>query len=353
MPDRPPDEFEQTIRSDDVDEDAGRDGPREANGVGSGRGGMAPDDGRTIAADEGSPGPDPDDLSLDEGATLRQSLHDGGADGIAGDISIEQRFDISDQLGEGGMGVVYKAKDRRLGRMVALKRLKGDTKENQQTIERFWREARTIASLDHFNIVRIYNVFDDREGLWIEMELIEGGTLQELIDREGALPVERVVEIGCQLCDALAISHFRGIIHRDIKPANVLLTDRGTPKLADFGLAHETEVDSKYTVTGALLGTMHYAAPEQMVSGKHVDGRADIYALGATLYAAVTGSSPRVVRLDQVPEQLREIIAKCMEENPSGRFTKMEELGEALREAIAEETRRGVARADVGCPKCD
>jgi eukaryotic-like serine/threonine-protein kinase len=339
MPDRPPDEFDQTIRADEGEGD-----PASAP--------TSPDDGRTIAVGHDA-GPDPDHLSIDDGATLRQSLHDGGGDGEGSAGSIEQRFEISDQLGEGGMGVVYKARDRRLGRMVALKRLKGDTKENKQTIERFWREARTIASLDHFNIVRIYNVFDDREGLWIEMELVEGGTLQELIDREGALSLDRVVEIGCQLCDALAISHFRGIIHRDIKPANVLLTDRGTPKLADFGLAHETEVDSKYTVTGALLGTMHYAAPEQMVSGKHVDERADIYALGATLYAAATGSSPRIVRLDQVPEELREIIAKCLEENPSARYAKMEALIAALREAVAEETRHGVARADVGCPKCE
>ncbi len=210
---------------------------------------------------------------------------------------LRERFELLEELGRGGMGVVHKARDRQLGRLVALKRLNADSSENQRAIKRFRKEARSIAALDHANIVRIYNLFEDDLGICIELEYVEGGDLESLVEREGALPPEQVREVGAQLCDALALAHEKGIIHRDIKPANVLLTPRGMPKLTDFGLAQDQH--GTHTMTGALLGTPLYAAPEQLKSGKHVDGRSDLYALGATLYTLAVGEMPRPIRLDR------------------------------------------------------
>ena len=311
MPD--PDEIERTIRSEgDADP-------------------SAPDDGATLR--------EPAADSPDDGATLA----DGGRDRVA------KRYKMLGKLGQGGMGVVFKARDRKLGRVVALKRLRPETEHDQKAIKRFWTEARTIASLDDFNIVRIYNVFEEGRQLWIEMELVEGGTLQETVSQGKALPAERVCEIGIQLCSALESAHDKGVIHRDIKPSNVLLTERGSPKLADFGLAREAEDAPMHTVTGALMGTPHYASPEQMVSAKHVDHRSDLYSLGATLYALSTGREPRVIRLDSVPKGLREVLARCLEERPGKRWGSAAELRKAL-EALNEKSSWTVA--EVGCPKC-
>ncbi|MGA1400981.1 MAG: serine/threonine-protein kinase, partial [Phycisphaerales bacterium] len=283
-------------------------------------------------------------IAPDEGATLVPGGGSRGSDGGSGSGSglggsfsgsLSDRFEIVGPLGEGGMGVVYKARDLRLGREVALKRLKADSVESHRLIDRFEREARTVASLEHPNIVRIYSVFDDADGLVIEMELLDGGSLQQRIDLEGALPAEEVARIGVQLCEALEAAHARGIVHRDIKPGNVLLTRRGTPKLADFGLAVERtkEGDGRQTVTGSLLGTPHYAAPEQLIDGKGVDARADLYSLGATLYAASTGTSPRAIRLDRVPESIRGVISKCLEERAEDRYQTAEAMREALQAA--------------------
>ncbi len=251
------------------------------------------------------------------------------------------------------MGVVYRARDRKLGRLVALKQLLTTGAGDERAAQRFWREARTIAALDHFNIVRIYNVLEEQGSFWIEMELVEGGSLEALIQQEGALSIARVCDIGRQLCDALAVAHNKGIIHRDVKPANVLLTDRGTPKLADFGLARDQAADAAYTMTGSLMGTMLYAAPEQLVSGKHVDERSDIYALGATLYVMATGQKPRIVRLDLVPSELRELIGKCLEEHPDRRYASAKALSEALRDAVEDRTTPTVtASTESACPNC-
>jgi len=344
------------------------------------QGGEAPDDGATIvpvggdrpspigdAGDHDAP-PSPSGSAPDEGATLvpRGSGESDADSGIGGGFtgSLADRFEILGPLGEGGMGVVLKARDKRLGREVALKRLKGDSVESHRLIDRFEREARTVAGLEHPNIVRIYTVFDDADGLVIEMELVDGGSLQQRIDVGGALPVEEVVRIGVQLCEALEAAHARGIVHRDIKPGNVLLTRRGTPKLADFGLAVERAKagDGRQTVTGSLLGTPHYAAPEQLIDGKGVDARADVYALGATLYAASTGTSPRAIRLDRVPESIRGVISKCMEERAEDRYQSASEMAEALRESSgkasttrlpAEPSARTSPSSVLGtCPTC-
>ncbi|MEW5736830.1 MAG: protein kinase [Thermodesulfobacteriota bacterium] len=271
------------------------------------------------------------------------------------------RFQIIGELGKGGMGVVYKARDRKLGRVVALKCLRPETQENQKTLERFWNEAKAIASLNHFNIIQLYNVLDKGSDLWIEMEFVPGGSLKDKVVKGGPLPVEEIIEVGIQISDALAHAHEKGICHRDVKPGNILMTERGTPKLGDFGLAREAGQSQENTVRGALVGTMFFAAPEQMAGGGNIDGRSDIYSLGATLYAAATGEAPRAIRLDRVPERVREVIGRCLEERPDRRYQDAADLKKALENLRAPTHTTGRACTQCGhtnplsvryCQKC-
>ena len=270
------------------------------------------------------------------------------SDEISAEFRIPDRFEILEELPRGGMGIVYRARDRKLGRTVALKHLRPDSVENKKSIDRFAQEAKTIASLNHFNIVQIYDVLGEEKDLLIVMEYVPGGTLEQKVSSDGALSPPVIREIGIHLCDALALAHKRGIYHRDIKPANILLTERGSPKLADFGLARVTEDAASMTIVGAQMGTMYYAAPEQLVSGSNVDARSDIYSLGATLYVLATKEVPRSIRLDRVPGEFRDVIGKCLEESPEKRYQTMMELQEALREEGA----AGILQSDASCPKC-
>lgn len=258
------------------------------------------------------------------------------------------RFKIVGELGHGGMGVVYKARDTKLGRIVALKSLRPENLENRKVMERFWREAKVIASLNHFNIIQIYNVLEVEQGLWIEMEFVTGGSLKDRVETQGPLTEDEAVEMGAQLADALYQAHEKGICHRDVKPGNILLTDRGTPKLGDFGLAQDREGASDMTLPGTLMGTMFFAAPEQLTSGRNADQRSDVYGLGATLYAALTGEAPRTIRLEKVPEKIRPVIAKCLEEHPDKRYPSAAELAAAL---LGCRTRSGL-RGQASCPRC-
>jgi len=241
-------------------------------------------------------------------------------------LPVGDRFEIIEKIGSGGMGAVYKANDKKLGRMVALKCLHAQSAESKKAIERFWREAKVVASLNHFNIIQVFDIIEDRHKLWIVMEYVPGGSLQDKLQAEGAFGIEQIRQIGVQIAEALSAAHEKGVFHRDIKPANILLTEKGTPKLGDFGLAHETDVQVTMTLAGSQMGTMYYASPEQMTSGKNADARSDIYSLGATLYALATGQAPRSIRLDRVDENLRDIISKCLEEHPKKRYQNTSEL---------------------------
>ncbi len=307
-------------------------------------------------------GDTPGVASLGDMQTLDEESIPDGADESLGDMqtivsesgklrAVGDRFDVIGELGRGGMGAVYKAEDRKLGRTVALKCLHAETAENRKAIERFWREAKVVASLSHFNIVQVFDIIEDGTKLWIVMEYLPGGSLQDALDRDGALDAEQVREIGVQLAGALSAAHEKGIFHRDVKPANILLTATGTPKLGDFGLARENETRAQMTIAGARMGTPYYAAPEQMVSGSNVDARSDIYALGATLYALATGEAPRSIRPERVSDAgLRDVIARCLEERPDRRYPSASALIDALREcADGGET---ITTSDVGCPSC-
>jgi len=203
------------------------------------------------------------------------------------------RYEIGEELGEGGMATVFRARDRELRRDVAVKVLFPHLARRAEIVQRFQREARAAAGLEHPNILRIYDVggAEGDDPPYIVMELIRGRTLLQEIEQRGAMLAEIAACIGALLGDALAAAHAAGVIHRDIKPANVLIAPGGRLLLADFGVARLESEDSLVTRTGALLGTPAYMSPEQ-ASGETATARSDLYSLGATLYQLATGALP-------------------------------------------------------------
>jgi tRNA A-37 threonylcarbamoyl transferase component Bud32 len=203
-------------------------------------------------------------------------------------------LEIGSVIGQGGMGVVYKARHRRLDRVVALKVLSAHLGEDPAFTERFAREARTMARLDHPHIVRVYD-FGEADGLYyLVLEHVDGANLREVM-RAGHLAPDEAIAIVPQLCEALQYAHDQGVVHRDIKPENVLLDKQGRVKVADFGLAKLAGHDAfaaTLTGTGQVMGTPHYMAPEQYRTPQDVDHRADIFSLGVVFYEMLTGELP-------------------------------------------------------------
>jgi len=208
-------------------------------------------------------------------------------------VASAHRYQLTRELGRGGMGVVYHAIDTLLQREVALKELPLHLGAPSDLAQRFRQEARVLAKLSHPCIVQVHDLIEAEGRLWIALEFVRGGTLAEALERRGgALPWPEVVRIGRQIAEGLDFAHTQGVIHRDIKPMNVLLTDGDPPvaKLTDFGLAKLAE-STEHTQPGSLLGSARYMSPEQ-VNGQAADARSDLYALGITFFEMLTGRVP-------------------------------------------------------------
>ncbi|MFO0905765.1 MAG: protein kinase [Pirellulales bacterium] len=265
-------------------------------------------------------------------------------------VDLAARYVIEGHVGQGGMGEVLLATDTRLKRKVAIKRVHGAMATNSSALARFATEAQAIAALSHPHIVQIYDYGRDQDGPFLIMEYVDGGSLLERC-RDGALPVEQVITLACQLCDGLAKAHDAGIIHRDIKPANILLTKDGHAKLTDFGLAKAEAADHGMTMTGAVLGTLDYMAPEQRRDASLVDARSDLWSLAATLYQMATGKSPKVIRLHDLPKSLQTVLGKALEDEKEDRYQTAREFKEALQTSQSHKA-TGVDLAEGDCPHC-
>ena len=257
-------------------------------------------------------------------------------------IDLAARYEIEGELGQGGMGAVLLATDRQLKRKVAIKRIHTSMAQSKTALQRFVTEAQSIAALNHFNIVQIHDYGRDTEGPFIIMELVEGKSLLDKLN-EGKLEIEEAVDIACQLCDGLVVAHEQGIVHRDIKPANILLTKRGEPKLTDFGLARQNTADHGQTEAGVVLGTIDFMPPEQRRDAQATDARSDLWSLAATCYQMITGSSPKVIRLDQLPTNLAPVIGKMLEEDPANRFQDAASFRDALKQVLTQPSPADVA----------
>src|SRR5688500_877756 len=207
--------------------------------------------------------------------------------------ALGHQYQVEREIGRGGMSVVYRARDIRLNRTVAIKVLPPELAYDPAIRTRFTREAQTSAQLSHAHIVPIYDV-GEREGIaYFVMALVTGGNLAALLAREPRQPIDAPRGMHCAIVDALAYAHTRGVIHRDIKPDNILIdADTGRAIVTDFGIARAIEAGTRLTITGNALGTPQYMSPEQAVGEREVDGRSDIYSLGVVAYQMITGRLP-------------------------------------------------------------
>jgi serine/threonine protein kinase len=206
------------------------------------------------------------------------------------DDVIAGRYELLELVGRGGMSSVWKAHDRLLDRTVAIKVLHEHYTQDEEYVERFRREARSVAQVSHPNIVTVIDRGEDGGRQYIVFEYVDGENLKQVIEREGPLPVRDALLLALQVARALGFAHDRGLVHRDVKPQNVLLNDDGQAKVTDFGIARSVDVDG-VTVTGTVLGTSEYIAPEQ-ARGQRVDAHTDVYSLGVVLYELLTGAVP-------------------------------------------------------------
>jgi serine/threonine-protein kinase len=261
---------------------------------------------------------------------------------------LSDRYEIESQIAAGGMGIVYRARDLRLGRAVALKILKDHLSHDDRFVERFRREARAVASLSHPNIASLFDYGEDEGRHYIVMECVDGDNLAAVLEKEGQIAPSRAAAIARDVCSALAVAHASGIVHRDVKPANVLLTRDGVVKVTDFGIARAAG-DSTLTATGSILGTAHYLAPEQ-AAGEPASPATDVYATGVVLFEMLTGSvpfsgespiavatqhlndelpSPRSID-PAIPTELEAVVRTATAKRSADRYSDATEMGNAL-----------------------
>ena len=265
-------------------------------------------------------------------------------------VVLQGRYEIIEKIGSGGMSNVFRAKDLKLGRMVAIKVLKDEFCTDLNFVEKFKREAQAAASLLGENIVNIYDVVDEGRYHFIVMELVDGITLKEYIRIKGKLDITEGVSIAIQVARALKTAHAQHIVHRDIKPQNILITDDSKVKVADFGIARAV---SEQTVNANAIGSVHYISPEQARGGR-CDARSDIYSLGITMYEMFTGRvsftgestvavalahleqamTPPSVYNNKISPNLERIILKCTKKDPANRYQNITELLDDLENVL-------------------
>ncbi len=258
-------------------------------------------------------------------------------------------YDLVEKIGEGGLGTVYKARQVSMGRLVALKVLHPQWVEDEEFRKRFLLEARIVGKLSHNNLIQVFDVGKERGRYYFSMEYIDGETVEDILDREGTLPLEKSLDITLQILRAIQYISRLDLVHRDIKPGNILMDGSGSAKLGDFGFVKSrSDLEKELGMEGMVLGTPDYIAPEQAM-GDDVDYRSDIYSLGATLYHMVTGfppfdgssstvmekhirarvPDPREHKRD-IPDSLCHIIEKMMAKKPEDRYRDFQDLFEDL-----------------------
>jgi serine/threonine-protein kinase len=281
----------------------------------------------------------------------------GAADGVVATLSdvapgslMGRRFQVLSLLGSGGMGVVYKARDRELDDLVALKVLRRDLWGDRAQLERLKSELKLARRITHPNVLRTYDFGELDRVAFISMEYVRGVTLRYMLDQTHRLPYSAALRLAKQLCAGLSAAHAVGVIHRDIKPENLILEATGNAKLMDFGIARPvSRLQPGQTQAGFIVGTPQYLAPEQ-VQGGEIDTRADIYSAGVVLYEIFTGEVPfrgatamEVVlkhlqqeppppheHWSEIPQRLEAAILRCLRKNPGERFNTAEELHHEL-----------------------
>ncbi len=259
------------------------------------------------------------------------------------------RYELIEKIGEGGMAIVYKGKDRLLNRYVAIKILRPEYNKDEAFIENFKKESQAAACLTHPNVVSVFDVGKEGNIHFIVMELVEGKTLSHIIDEKGRLEYKEAIEITRQVASALSLAHKNQIIHRDVKPHNILITDAGVAKLADFGIARAVSNATMVVGNNKVMGSVHYLSPEQ-ARGSYIDERTDIYSLGIVLYEMLTGRVPfdgdnpvsiALMHINEqmtppsqlvsgIPPQLERVVLKATDKYQSNRYKSADELIEEL-----------------------
>ena len=290
------------------------------------------------------------------------------------------QYQLTEKLGSGGMGTIYRATDTRLSRTVAIKVLLPSSTRDDELRRRFLQEARAASALNHPNIITVHDIVFENETAFMVMEHVVGNTLANLIPPRG-LPVSDVLHYSVQMADALVAAHDAGIVHRDLKPENVMVTGQGLVKILDFGLAKLSHpaatltsqvddatvtLDAGLTVEGSILGTVSYMSPEQ-AEGKAVDARSDIFSFGVVLYEMLTGRRAfvgdsavailsAILRDDVrpisestagIPPAVEKLVRRCLAKDPAGRWQSIRELRAALL-ALRQESESGTLRKAPG-----
>lgn len=265
-------------------------------------------------------------------------------------IVLGKRYEVLSKIGAGGMADVYKGKDTMLNRYVAIKVLKKEYREDENFVRKFHSEAQAAAGLLNPNIVNVYDVGEDRGLYYMVMELVEGITLKEYIEKKGKLSHKEVISIAIQMCNGIGAAHAAGIVHRDIKPQNVMISRDGKVKVTDFGIAKAV---TSNTISSNAMGSVHYTSPEQ-ARGGYSDAKSDIYSIGITLYEMVTGRVPfdgestvevAMKHLQQeitppseyapdIPYSLEQIILKCTQKNSERRYASTADLTRDLKKSM-------------------